>query len=178
MARTIVKKKDLQKLISESLQRGRGNQCPPINYTYLNEDINRVYNKIRIGIVKEGYRLNIKNYTPIISEAQGEYRGHSPSASAANGIKEIIKSLEKAADMYKGNQVGAMIQNSITRLSNTLTVIGTYVGSGQRQQKVNPERLYKQLTPLKPINAKAEACEEGDGDSCEFGPSKTYFDDF
>ena len=183
MARTIVKKKDLQKLISESLHRGRRTTSgtPQLNWMELTEDVNNIYNKIRIGIVKEGYRLNIKNYLPILKEesfyGSGSNR-HNPGESAANGIEEIIKSLEKARDMYKGNQVGAMIQNSITRLSNTLTVIGTYVGSGQRQQKVNPERLYKQLTPLKPINAKAEACEEGDGDSCEFGPSKTYFDDF
>ena len=181
MAKTIVKKKDLQKLIFESLNRGKRitSGTPQLNWKALTEDVNNVYNKIRIGIVKEGYPLNLRNYTPLLTEDQSEWKGgRNPGSSAASGIEEIIKSLEKARDMYKGNQVGAMIQNSITRLSNTLTVIGTYVGSGQRQQKVNPERLYKQLTPLKPINAKAEACEEGDGDSCEFGPSKTYLDGF
>jgi len=181
MARTIVKKKDLQKLISESLHRGRGTTSgtPQLNWVALTEDVNNVYNKIRIGIVKEGYPLNIKNYLPILSEAQDEHRGHSPSAAAANGIDEIIKNLRKAEEMWKGTQVGDMIANSVTRLMNTMTVIGTYVGSGQRQQQVNPERLYKDLTKLRPIkNKSAESCEEGNSDSCEFGPSKTYFDDF
>jgi hypothetical protein len=181
MAKTIVKKKDLQKLISESLNRGKRitSGTPQLNWRALTEDVNNIYNKIRIGIVKEGYQLNIKNYTPLLKEDQSEWAGgRNPGSSAASGIKEIIKSLEKARDMYKDNQVGAMIQNSITRLSNTLTVIGTYVGSGQSQRAVNPERLYKQLSPLKPINKKAEQCEEGDGSSCEFGPSLTYFDDF
>ena len=60
-----------------------------------------------------------------------------------------------------------------------MQVIGTYVGSGQRQQKVNPERLYADLSNLRPIkNKSVESCEEGNKDSCEFGPSKTYFDDF
>ena len=181
MAKTIVKKKDLQKLISESLHRGRGNtsRVPQLNWVSLTEDVNNVYNRIRIGIVKEGYPLNLRNYTPLLTEDQSEWSGgRNPGSSAASGIEEIIKNLEKAQEMWKDTQVGDMIANSIIRLWNTMQVIGTYVGSGQRQQKVNPEQLYKQLTPLKPINAKAEACEEGDGDSCEFGPSKTYFDDF
>ena len=71
MAKTIVKKKDLQKLISESLHRGKGikSRVPQINYVSLNENINRVHNKIRIAIVKEGITsLNIRNYSPILSE--------------------------------------------------------------------------------------------------------------
>ena len=181
MAKTIVKKKDLQKLISESLHRGRGNtsRTPQLNWIALTEDVNNIYNKIRIGIVKEGYPLNLKNYTPLLSESQDEYRGHNPGVSAANGIKEIIKSLEKAEEMWKETEVGDMIANSIIRLWNTMQVIGTYVGSGQRQQKVNPERLYADLSNLRPIkNKSVESCEEGNKDSCEFGPSKTYFDDF
>ena len=181
MAKTIVKKKDLQKLISESINRGKGitSGTPQLNWMALTEDVNNIYNKIRIGIVKEGYRLNIKNYLPILSEAQDEHRGHSPSTSAMNGIDEIIKNLQKAKEMWKGHEVGAMIQNSIIRLWNTMQVIGTYVGSGQRQQKVNPERLYKDLMKLKPIeNKEVEGCEEGNADSCQFGPSLTHFDDF
>jgi hypothetical protein len=181
MPRTIVKKKHLQKLIAESIIKGkrRTPRAPRLDWVALTEDVNNVYNRIRIGIIKEGITsLNIREYTPILKEQSEWAGGRNPGSSAASGIEEIIKSLQKAQEMYKDSQVGAMIQNSITRLYNTLTVIGTYVGSGQSQRKVDPEWLYKQLQPLKPINKKAEQCEEGDADSCEFGPSKTYFDDF
>ena len=48
MAKTIVKKKDLQKLISESLHRGRGNtsRVPQLNWVSLTEDVNNVYNML------------------------------------------------------------------------------------------------------------------------------------
>tara|TARA_R100000908_G_scaffold44743_1_gene21182 strand:- start:3420 stop:3968 length:549 start_codon:yes stop_codon:yes gene_type:complete len=182
MVKTIVKKKDLQKLISESLNRGKRitSGTPQLNWRALTEDVNNIYNKIRIGIIKEGYPLNLRNYTPLLTEDQSEWAGgRNPGSSAASGIEEIIKSLEKAHEMWKETQVGDMIKNSIIRLYNTMTVIGTYVGSGQSQRKVDPEWLYSQLADLKPItNKKAEGCEEGNADSCEFGPSKTYFDDF
>ena len=181
MAKTIVKKKDLQKLISESLHRGKRitSGTPQLNWRSLTEDVNNTYNKIRIGIVKEGYQLNIKNYTPLLTEDQSEWRGgRNPGSSAASGIEEIIKSLEKAQEMWKETQVGDMIKNSIIRLYNTLTVIGTYVGSGQSQRSVDPEWLYSQLSDLKPIhNKKAESCEEGDAGSCK-RPQKSHFSDF
>ena len=164
MAKTIVTKKDLQKLISESINRGRGTRSrnSSINYNSLNEDINRVHNKIRISIVKEGLRgLNINNYLPILSEDNSEWRGgRNPGSSAASGIEEVIKGLKKAYDMVTDKATGHMIMNSITRLSNTLAVIGTYVGSGQSQTEVNPERLYQELSPI-PYPA-VEAAEEGD----------------
>ena len=166
MARTIVKKKDLQKLISESIRRGKQvtTNTTRINFTSLNENINKVHNKIRISIVKEGLRgLNINNYLPILKEesfyGSGSNR-HNPGESAANGIEEVIKGLRKAYDMVTDKATGHMIMNSITRLSNTLAVIGTYVGSGQSQKEVNPERLYLDLDPI-PYPA-VEAAEEGD----------------
>jgi hypothetical protein len=181
MARTIVKKKDLQKLISESINRGRGTRSrnSSINYNSLNEDINRVHNKIRISIVKEGLRgLNINNYLPILKEesfyGSGSNR-HHPGESAANGIEEVIKGLRKAYDMVTDKATGHMIMNSITRLSNTLAVIGTYVGSGQSQTEVNPERLYQELSPI-PYPA-VEAAEEGDEAAVE-RMKKSYMDGF
>tara|TARA_R110000851_G_scaffold152659_1_gene294421 strand:- start:14 stop:553 length:540 start_codon:yes stop_codon:yes gene_type:complete len=179
MARTIVKKKDLQKLISESINRGRGTRSrnSSINYNSLNEDINRVHNKIRISIVKEGLRgLNINNYLPILSEDNSEWRGgRNPGSSAASGIEEVIKGLKKAYDMVTDKATGHMIMNSITRLSNTLAVIGTYVGSGQSQTEVNPERLYQELSPI-PYPA-VEAAEEGDEAAVE-RMKKSYMDGF
>ena len=179
MAKTIVKKKDLQKLISESINRGRGTRSrnSSINYNSLNEDINRVHNKIRISIVKEGLRgLNINNYLPILSEDNSEWRGgRNPGSSAASGIEEVIKGLKKAYDMVTDKATGHMIMNSITRLSNTLAVIGTYVGSGQSQTEVNPERLYKALKPI-PYPA-VEAAEEGDEKAAE-RMKKSYMDGF
>jgi len=181
MGRTIVKKKDLQKLISESLQRGKriNSGTPQLNWMALTEDVNNIYNKIRIGIVKEGYRLNLKNYTPLLTEDQSEWSGgRNPGSSAASGIEEIIKSLEKAKEMWKDHEVGSMIQNSIIRLWNTMQVIGTYAGSGQRQQKVNPERLYSDLVDLKPItNHAADACQDGDKSACE-RIQKSFFDEY
>ena len=53
-----------------------------------------------------------------------------------------------------------MMANSIVRLSNTMSVIGTYVGSGQSQRKVDDEWLYGQLNDI-PYPA-VEAAEEGD----------------
>jgi len=179
MAKTIVKKKDLQKLISESINRGRGTRSrnSSINYNSLNEDINRVHNKIRISIVKEGLRgLNINNYLPILSEDNSEWRGgRNPGSSAASGIEEVIKGLKKAYDMVTDKATGHMIMNSITRLSNTLAVIGTYVGSGQSQTEVNPERLYQELSPI-PYPA-VEAAEEGDEAAVE-RMKKSYMDGF
>ena len=179
MAKTIVTKKDLQKLISESINRGRGTRSrnPSINYNSLNEDINRVHNKIRISIVKEGLRgLNINNYLPILSEDNSEWRGgRNPGSSAASGIEEVIKGLKKAYAMVTDKATGHMIMNSITRLSNTLAVIGTYVGSGQSQTEVNPERLYKALKPI-PYPA-VEAAEEGDEKAAE-RMKKSYMDGF
>ena len=169
MAKTIVKKKDLQKLISESINRGRGtrSRIPLINYNSLNEDINRVHNKIRICIVKEGLRgLNINNYLPILSEDNSEWRGgRNPGSSAASGIEEVIKGLKKAYDMVTDKATAHMIMNSITRLTNTLAVIGTYVGSGQSQRAVNPEKLYLDLDPI-PYPA-VEAAEEGNEEAAE-----------
>ena len=179
MAKTIVTKKDLQKLISESINRGRGTRSrnSSINYNSLNEDINRVHNKIRISIVKEGLRgLNINNYLPILSEDNSEWRGgRNPGSSAASGIEEVIKGLKKAYDMVTDKATGHMIMNSITRLSNTLAVIGTYVGSGQSQTEVNPERLYQELSPI-PYPA-VEAAEEGDEAAVE-RMKKSYMDGF
>ena len=71
MAKTNVTKKDLQKLISESIKRGRGsvNNTPRIDFVRMNEEINKIHNKIRIAIVKEGVKsLNIRKYTPVLSE--------------------------------------------------------------------------------------------------------------
>ena len=165
MSRTIVKKKDLQKLISESIRRGNKvtTNTPSVNFVSLNENINKVHNKIRIAIVKEGINsLNLRNYKPTLSEEwQGmDAGGRNPGTSAANGIEEVIKGLTKAYDMVTDKATGHMIMNSITRLSNTLAIIGTYVGSGQSQRAVNPERLYKELSPI-PYPA-VEAAEEGD----------------
>jgi len=164
MPKTIIKKKELQKLIFESLQKGRKAKpaTPQINYVSLNENINRVHNKIRIAIVKEGIvNLNLKNYLPLLSEDQSEWRGgRNPGSSAASGIEEIIKGLKKAKQMIGDNEVGKMIANSIVRLSNTMSVIGTYVGSGQSQRKVDDEWLYGQLNDI-PYPA-VEAAEEGD----------------
>jgi hypothetical protein len=106
MAKTIVKKKELQKLISESLNRGKkiASGTPQLNWRSLTEDVNNIYNKIRIGIVKEGYRLNIKDYTPLLTENQSEWAGgRNPGSSAASGIEEIIKSLEKAQGNVEGD---------------------------------------------------------------------------
>jgi|TARA_R110000824_G_scaffold154248_8_gene326274 hypothetical protein len=181
MSKTIVKKKDLQKLISESIRRGKQvtTNTTRINFTSLNENINKVHNKIRIAIVKEGIsNLNIRNYKPILKEesfyGSGSNR-HNPGESAANGIEEVIKGLRKAYDMVTDKATGHMIMNSITRLSNTLAVIGTYVGSGQSQTEVNPERLYKALKPI-PYPA-VEAAEEGDEKAAE-RMKKSYMDGF
>ena len=163
MAKTIVKKKELQKLIFESLRNGKrvGSNSPKIDFVKLNENVNRVHNRIRINIVKEGVKtLNIRKYTPILSEEwQGmDSGGRNPGVSAANGIEEVLKGLYKAYEFVKDKETGKMIMNSIVRLSNTLTVIGTYVGSGQSQRRVNPDNLYSQLSDIK--YPEVEAAEE------------------
>ena len=180
MSRTIVKKKDLQKLISESIRRGKQvtTNTPRINFRSLNENVNKTHNKIRIAIVKEGVKgLNIRNYKPTLSEDwQGmDAGGRNPGVSAANGIEEVIKGLKKAYDMVTDKATGHMIMNSITRLSNTLAVIGTYVGSGQSQTTVNPEKLYLDLDPI-PYPA-VEAAEEGDESAVE-RMKKSYMDGY
>ena len=170
MAKTIVKKKDLQKLISESIKRGTRltKKVPAINTVYLNEEINKVHNKIRIAIVKEGIRnLDIRSYKPVLSESfygTGSNR-HHPGESAAAGLEEIIKGLKKAYEMVKDNQTGKMIANSIVRLSNTMSVIGTYMGSGKSQRAVDDEWLYKQLSDIP--YPEVEAAEEGDEKAME-----------
>ena len=170
MSRTIVKKRDLQKLISESIRRGKSikNNSPKIDFVRMNEEINRVHNKIRIGIVKEGIKgLNIKNYVPILSESFYGTGGnrHHPGESAAAGLEEIIKGLKKAYEMVKDNQTGKMIANSIVRLSNTMSVIGTYMGSGKSQRGVDDEWLYSQLSDIP--YPEVEAAEEGDEQAME-----------
>tara|TARA_B100001094_G_C17994411_1_gene701904 strand:- start:424 stop:963 length:540 start_codon:yes stop_codon:yes gene_type:complete len=153
MSRTIVKKKHLQKLISESLKKRKvmTSNTPTIDFVRMNEEINRVHNKIRIGIVKEGITgLDIRNYVPILSESfygTGSNRNH-PGESAANGVEEVIKGLKKAYEFVKDQETGKMIMNSIVRLSNTLSVIGTYMGSGKSQRGVDDEWLYSQLSDI------------------------------
>ena len=170
MAKTIVKKKDLQKLISESIKKGNRltKRVPTIDFVRMNEEINRIHNKIRIGIVKEGIKgLDIKKYVPILSESfygTGSNR-HHPGESAAAGLEEIIKGLKKAYEMVKDNETGKMIANSIVRLSNTMSVIGTYMGSGKSQRSVDDEWLYSQLSDI-PYPA-VEAAEEGDEKAVE-----------
>jgi len=170
MAKTIVTKKDLQKLISESIKRGRGsvNNTPRIDFVRMNEEINKVHNKIRIAIVKEGVKtLNIRKYTPILSEEWQGFNagGQNPGVSAANGIEEVIKGLKKAYEMVKDNETGKMIANSIVRLSNTMSVIGTYAGSAKSQRGVDDQWLYGQLSDI-PYPA-VEAAEEGDEQAVE-----------
>ena len=170
MSRTIVKKKELQKLILESIQKGKGvkTNTPQIDFNRLNEEVNKIHNKIRISIVKEGITsLNITNYKPILSESfygTGSNR-HHPGESAAAGLEEIIKGLKKAYEMVKDNQTGKMIANSIVRLSNTMSVIGTYMGSGKSQRGVDDEWLYSQLSDIPYPDV--EAAEEGDEKAVE-----------
>ena len=169
MRKTIVKKRDLEKLISESIQKGQKRvKSPSIDFNYLNENINKTHNRIRIAIVKEGIKgLDIRNYTPILSESfygTGSNR-HHPGESAAAGLEEIIKGLKKAYEMVKDNQTGKMIANSIVRLSNTMSVIGTYMGSGKSQRAVDDEWLYKQLSDIP--YPEVEAAEEGDENAVE-----------
>tara|TARA_R110002074_G_C12437741_1_gene657408 strand:- start:37 stop:579 length:543 start_codon:yes stop_codon:yes gene_type:complete len=180
MGKTIVKKKDLQKLISESLNKGKriGLTNPQIDFVRMNEGINKIHNKIRIAIVKEGVKsLNIRKYTPVLSEEwQGmDAGGRNPGVSAANGIEEVIKGLKKAYEFVKDQETGKMIMNSIVRLSNTLSVIGTYVGSGQSQRGVDDEWLYSELSDI-PYPA-VEAAEEGNESAAE-RMKKSYLSGF
>jgi|TARA_R110002020_G_scaffold106971_2_gene248728 hypothetical protein len=181
MSRTIVKKKELQKLISESIIKRTGVNTPKlsIDFARMNEEINKVHNKIRIAIVKEEIKqLDIRSYKPILSESfygTGSNR-HHPGESAAAGAEELAKiignsiksmkaGLQKAGKMIKDNELGKMIANSIIRLSNTMSVIGTYMGAGKSQRGVDDQWLYSQLTDI-PF-PDVEACEEGDDDACE-----------
>jgi hypothetical protein len=169
MARTIVKKRDLQKLISESIQKGkRRTKSPSIDFNSLNENINKTHNRIRIAIVKEGIRgLDIIKYKPILSESfygTGSNR-HHPGESAAAGLEEIIKGLKKAYDMVTDKNTSKMIMNSIVRLGNTLSVIGTYAGAAQRQSGVDDNWLYGELKDIP--YPEVEAAEEGDEKAAE-----------
>ena len=174
MGKTIVKKKDLQKLISESIKRKKGLTIPSINHKSLNENINTVHNKIRIAIVKEGIKtLNLQNYKPILLE-QGYY-DRNPGIAAAEGLENVIKGLKKAYDMVTDENTGKMIMNSITRLGNTMSVIGTYMGSGKSQRGVDEDWLYSQLKDIP--YPEVEAAEEGN-ESAAAKMKKSYMADF
>tara|TARA_R110002020_G_scaffold158864_5_gene342318 strand:- start:736 stop:1269 length:534 start_codon:yes stop_codon:yes gene_type:complete len=177
MARTIVKKKELQKLISESIGRKKGTSHPQLNYKKLNESINNVNNRVRISIVKEGIRgLNIKSYRPILSEDWSFGGGKSgPGDSAANGLEELIKMMKKAGEMITDSTTTKIIKNSITRLQNTLAVLGTYAGAAQRGAGVDDAWLKKQLKHVP--HPEVEKATEGDVKAAE-DLAKTFFTDF
>ena len=105
------------------------------NAANINNIITETFKIIREAIVKENLDLSVEDYSEtIISEAQDEWRGHNPGASAAAGIENIINSVKKAYDMIKDSDTRRKLANSITKLGNFMTYTAELMGSGASQR--------------------------------------------
>tara|TARA_R110000803_G_scaffold60710_2_gene120135 strand:- start:11798 stop:12289 length:492 start_codon:yes stop_codon:yes gene_type:complete len=151
MSRTIVTKRELQNLISESIKTKKSLNNNKVNISKMTESINDSYNLIRIEIIKEGHtHLRLANYRSLsLNEGFNTSGSPSPGVAAGEGLEVVINGIKKSLSMFsKDSESYKALRNSITRLNNTLVVIGSEVASGQRQRRVCNSVLEKSLTPL------------------------------
>lgn len=100
--------------------------------------VTETYESIRKSILKERVReLDRRDYTlktGMLSEAQDEWRGHNPGASAAAGIENIIDSIKKAYHFLKDGKTRKQIENTLVKLDNFMSYTAELVGSGRDQR--------------------------------------------
>ena len=116
------------------------------------EDLHETIKSIRRAIIREKItKLNLKDYKPVIveslkkaiNEAQDEWRGHNPGASAAAGIENIIDNIKRAYSYVKDSRTRKQISNTLTKLNNFMTYSAELIGSGRDQRQA---RSYDQVS--------------------------------
>ena len=115
------------------------------------EDLHETIKSIRRAIIREKItQLNLKDYKPVIvesfkkaiNEAQDEWRGHNPGASAAAGIENIIDNIKRAYSYVKDSTTRKQISNTLAKLNNFMVYSAELIGSGQNQRS---PRSYDQV---------------------------------
>tara|TARA_R110000787_G_scaffold167866_1_gene280816 strand:- start:4302 stop:5198 length:897 start_codon:yes stop_codon:yes gene_type:complete len=100
----------------------------------VNRTINEAYRHIRIAIISEGLNLDKTMYSHIVPlTEQGQYN-RDPGLAAAEGVENVINGIKKAYAMIKDSDTRKKLANSITKLSNFMSISAELVGSGASQR--------------------------------------------
>ena len=125
---------------------------------------------IRHSIINESLKLNIDDYSLVLTEDQSEWRGgRNPGVAAAEGLENVLNGIKKAYDMIKDSDTRKKLANSITKLGNFMTYTAELVGSGSSQRA---PRSYDQVSKPLPHpefeESEVEIEEESSADDEDF----------
>jgi len=133
----------------------------------VNKTIIEAYRHIRIAIINEGLNLdkemyNYTNYTGYLSE-QGQYN-RDPGLAAAEGVENVINGIKKAYGMIKDSDTRKKLANSITKLSNFMSISAELIGSGASQRAPRSYDMVSDELPYPELDSDSELEEIAKGD--------------
>jgi hypothetical protein len=129
-----ISESQLNRLIESSLRKKK-----------LLKEVRKTYKLISRRIIKEGIGgLKLTDYEILLNE-QGQY-DRNPGIAAAEGIENILDSLQKAWSMIRDTTTRKQISNTLTKLNNFATYTAELIGSGSSQR--NPRSFAQVSKPL------------------------------